>query len=314
MHKKSATHRVAVLALPRVVAFDLTIATHVFGHDGHGRYATTVCSLDGGSIPTTTPGLALTVDATLDTLADADTVIVPGFARGPAPVRALAALTLAYRRGARIASICTGAFALAQAGLLDGRRATTHWVHAEALAREHPRVTVDANALYVDEGPVLTSAGLAAGLDMCLYLVGRDHGQSAAIQRARNMVTPLHRAGGQAQFIPAGTATEDDELATVTAWASANLHRPITVADLARQGVMSTRTLHRSFRNQFRMSPQAWLTQQRLRAACALLENAEITIDEVARRTGLGTATNLRTHFHRAFATTPTAYRRAFTP
>ncbi|GLH96360.1 GlxA family transcriptional regulator [Phytohabitans aurantiacus] len=277
-------------------------------------WATTICSLDGGSIPTTTSGLALTIDATLDALTDADTVIVPGFARGPAPVRALAALTLAYRRGARIASICTGAFALAQAGLLDGRRATTHWVHAEALAREHPRVTVDANALYIDEGQVLTSAGLAAGLDMCLYLVGRDHGQAEAIQRARHMVTPLHRAGGQAQFIPAGTDTGDDDLAAVTAWANANLHLPITVADLAKQGVVSTRTLHRTFRNRFGMSPQAWLTQQRLRAACTLLEDVEITIDEIARRTGLGTATNLRNHFHRAFATTPTAYRRAFTP
>jgi AraC family transcriptional activator FtrA len=298
----------------RTVTRWVAIATHVFGHEGHGRYATTICSLDGGSIPTTTSALALTIDATLDELTDADTVIVPGFARGPAPVRALAALTLAYRRGARIASICTGAFALAQAGLLDGRRATTHRVHAEALAREHPRVTVDANALYVDEGQVLTSAGLAAGLDMCLYLVGRDHGQAAAIQRARHMVTPLHRAGGQAQFIPAGTDTGDDDLAAVTAWANANLHLPITVADLAKQGVVSTRTLHRTFRNRFGMSPQAWLTQQRLRAACTLLEDVEITIDEIARRIGLGTATNLRNHFHRAFATTPTAYRRAFTP
>ncbi|MDH2426129.1 helix-turn-helix domain-containing protein [Sphaerisporangium sp. TRM90804] len=314
MRKESAMHRVAVLALPPVVAFDLTIATHVFGHDGQGRYATTVCSPDGGSVPTTTPGLDLTVQAALDALDGADTVIVPGFARGPAPARALDALAEAYRRGARVASICTGAFALAQAGLLDGRRATTHWVHAQALAREHPRVTVDANALYIDQDPVFTSAGLAAGLDLCLYLVGRDHGQSAAIQRARHMVTPLHRAGGQAQFIPAGAQGQDDELAAVTAWANANLHLPITVLDLARQGVVSTRTLHRTFRDRFGMSPQAWLTQQRLRAACALLENGQITVEEVARRTGLGTATNLRTHFHRAFATTPTAYRRAFTP
>jgi transcriptional regulator GlxA family with amidase domain len=314
MRNKSAIHRVAVLALPQVVAFDMTIATHVFGHDGEGRYAATVCSLDGGSVATTTPGLALTVDATLDALVGADTVVVPGFARGPAPARALAALRSAYRDGARIASICTGAFALAQAGLLDGRRATTHWLHTEALAREHPAVIVDANALYVDEGRVFTSAGLAAGLDLCLYLIGLDHGQSAAIRRARFMVTPLHRAGGQAQFIPAGAAEEDGELAAVTTWASANLHLPVTVADLARQGVMSTRTLHRAFRRRFGMSPQAWLTQQRLRAACTLLEDAEITVDEVARRTGLGTATNVRAHFHRAFATTPTAYRRAFTP
>ncbi|MEV5205974.1 DJ-1/PfpI family protein [Micromonospora sp. NPDC053740] len=314
MRKSSATHQVAVLALPRVVAFDLTIATQVFGHEGHGRYAMTVCALDGGSVTTTTAGLELTVAATLDALDDADTVIVPGFRRGPAPTRALEALRLAHRRGARIASICTGAFALAQAGLLDGRRATTHWAHADALAHEHPLVSVDAGALYIDEGEVLTSAGLAAGLDMCLYLVGRDHGQAVAIQRARHMVTPLHRAGGQAQFIPVDVTGPDDELAAVTAWASGNLHRPITVADLARQGVMSSRTLHRAFQSRLRMSPRAWLIQQRLRAACTLLEDGGITIDEVARRTGLGTATNLRAHFQRAFATTPTAYRRAFTP
>ncbi|MEU4555863.1 AraC family transcriptional regulator with amidase-like domain [Micromonospora violae] len=314
MRKSSATHRVAVLALPRVVAFDLTIATQVFGHEGHGRYATTVCALDSGPVSTTTAGLGLTVAATLDALDDADTVIVPGFRRGPAPKRALEALRLAHGRGTRIASICTGAFALAQAGLLDGRRATTHWAHADALADEHPRVLVDPNALYIDEGEVLTSAGLAAGLDLCLYLVGRDHGQDVAIHRARHLVTPLHRAGGQAQFIPVGGEGEDDELVAVTAWAISNLHRRITVADLARQGVMSSRTLHRSFQNRFRMSPRAWLIQQRLRAACTLLENGDITVDEVARRTGLGTATNLRAHFQRAFATTPTAYRRAFTP
>ncbi|MEV4571886.1 helix-turn-helix domain-containing protein [Nonomuraea jabiensis] len=314
MRKEPATRRVAVLALPSVVAFDLTIATHAFGHEGQGRYAVTICSLDSGPVPTTTSGLGLTVEAGLDALGAADTVIVPGFARGRAPERALDALALAYRRGARIASICTGAFALAQAGLLDGRRATTHWVHAAALAREHPLVKVDANALYIDEGQVLTSAGLAAGLDLCLYLIGRDHGQSAAVQRARHMVTPLHRAGGQAQFIPSGESVEDAELAGVTAWASANLHLPISVADLARRGMQSTRTLHRNFRTRFGMSPRAWLIQQRLRAACTLLEDGDITVDEVARRTGLGTATNLRAHFHRAFATTPTAYRRTFTP
>ncbi|MER7892419.1 helix-turn-helix domain-containing protein [Micromonospora sp. NPDC094482] len=314
MRKETATHRVAVLALPSTVAFDLTIATHVFGHDGEGRYALTICSLESGAVSTTTAGLGLTVEAGLDALADADTVVVPGFARGRAPVQALAALALAYRRGARIASICTGAFALAQAGLLDGRRATTHWLHADALAREHPQVTVDANALYIDEGQVLTSAGLAAGLDLCLYLVGRDHGQSAAIHRARRMVTPLHRAGGQAQFIPSSATVDAVELADVTAWATANLHLPITVSELARRGTQSTRSLHRAFQARFGLSPRAWLVQQRLRAACTLLEDGDLSIDEVARRTGLGTATNLRTHFRRAFAATPTAYRRAFTP
>ncbi|WP_144122567.1 GlxA family transcriptional regulator [Catellatospora sichuanensis] len=314
MRKKAATHHVVVLAMPSVVAFDLTIATHVFGHEGHGRYAVTICSPEPGASATTTSGLCLSIEAGLDAMADADTVIVPGFARGPAPRRALDALNLAYRRGARIASICTGAFALAQAGLLDGRRATTHWFHADALAREHPRVKVDANALYIDEGQVLTSAGLAAGLDLCLYLIGCDHGRSAAVLRARHMVTPLHRAGGQAQFIPSDASADGGDLAHVTAWACANLHLPITVADLARKGMRSSRTLHRGFRTSFGMSPRAWLILQRLRAACTMLENPDITVDEVARRSGLGTATNLRMHFHRAFATTPTDYRRAFTP
>ena len=314
MRKSSATHRVAVLALPRVVAFDLTIATQVFGHEGHGRYTMTVCTLDGGSVTTTTAGLELTVAATLDVLDDADTVIVPGFRRGPAPPRALHALRLAHRRG-RPHRVDLHRRLRAGPGRSARRPPRNDPLGARRRARPRaPRVFVDANALYVDEGEVVTSAGLAAGLDMCLYLVGRDHGQAAAIQRARHMVTPLHRAGGQAQFIPVGVGGEDDELATVTAWASGNLHRPITVADLARQGVMSSRTLHRAFQSRFRMGPRAWLIQQRLRAACTLLENGGITIDEVARRTGLGTATNLRAHFQRAFATTPTAYRRAFTP
>ncbi|WP_433444917.1 GlxA family transcriptional regulator [Nonomuraea sp. CA-141351] len=312
MRKNPATHRVAVLALPLVAAFELAIAIQVFGHDDQDHYTTTLCSLDGASVTTTTRGLDLSVQAGLEALDDADTVIVPAFARGRAPEKALAALDLAYHRGTRIVSLCTGAFALAQAGLLDGRRATTHWFYADELAREHPRVEVDANALYVDEGQVLTSAGQAASLDLCLYLVGLDHGQSAAIRRARRMVMPLHRAGGQAQFIPPSQSTADAELADVTAWASANLHLPITVTDLARKGMQSTRTLHRNFQMRFGMTPRAWLIQQRLRAACVLLEDSTITIDEVARRTGMGTATNLRAHFHRAFATTPTAYRRAF--
>ncbi|HLL68053.1 MAG TPA: helix-turn-helix domain-containing protein [Micromonosporaceae bacterium] len=314
MRKESAIHRVVVLALPPVVAFDLTIATEVFGHEGQGRYATTVCSLRPGPTPATTPGLGLSVEAGLEALDDADTIVVPGFRRGAVPASALTALRRAHRRGARIASICTGAFALAQAGLLDGRRATTHWRHADALAREHPQVSVDARALYIDEGQIITSAGLAAGLDLCLYLIGRDHGPAVATQRARDMVTPLHRAGGQAQFIPTEAPAANPDLAAVTAWAGANLHLPITVTDLARQGLQSTRSLHRAFHRHLGTSPQSWLTHQRLRVACRLLENSDLSVDEVARRTGLGTPTNLRAHFRRAFATTPSDYRRAFTP
>ncbi|MFI7550089.1 GlxA family transcriptional regulator [Micromonospora sediminimaris] len=312
VREEPAIHRVAVLALPPVVAFDAAIATQVFGHEGLGRYEAVLCSLRAGPVPTTTPGFGITVAAGLEAVATADTVIVPGFRRGPAPAAAVDALRAAHQRGARIAAICSGAFALAQAGLLDGRRATTHWVHAAALAREHPTVQVDPAVLYVDEGTVLTSAGLAAGLDLCLYLIGLDHGQQAAIQRARHMVTPLHRAGGQAQYTVASAVLVGERLSGVTDWALANLHRPITVADLARQAMQSTRTLSRAFARELGTSPRAWLIAARLRRACALLESGDLTVEEVARRSGLGSAANLRLQFRRAYATTPLAYRAAF--
>jgi len=271
-----------------------------------------LCSLQVGPMATTTPGFGITVAAGLEAVAAADTVIVPGFRRGPAPTAALDALRAAHQRGARIASICSGAFALAQAGLLDGRRATTHWAHAGDLAREHPAVHVDPAVLYVDEGTVLTSAGLAAGLDLCLYLIGLDHGQPAAIQRARHMVTALHRAGGQAQYSLAGATAASERLTNVTRWALANLHRPITVADLARQAMQSTRTLSRPFAADLGISPRAWLIAARLRKACILLETGDLTVEEIARRTGLGSAANLRLQFRRAYNTTPLAYRSAF--
>jgi AraC family transcriptional activator FtrA len=312
MREESAIHRVAVLALPPVVAFDAAIATQVFGHEGCGRYEAVLCSLQAGPLPTTTPGFGITVAAGLEAVAAADTVIVPGFRRGPAPADALDALRAAHQRGARIVSICSGAFALAQAGLLDGRRATTHWAHAGDLAREHPAVHVDPAVLYIDEGTVLTSAGLAAGLDLCLYLIGLDHGQPAAIQRARHMVTALHRTGGQAQYSLAGATATGERLTNVTQWALANLHQPITVADLARQAVQSTRTLSRAFAAELGTSPRAWLIAARLRKACTLLETGDLTVEEIARRTGLGSAANLRLQFRRTYATTPLAYRSAF--
>ena len=314
VRKESARHRVAVLALPPVVAFDLTIATHVFGHEGEGRYEITLCSVRTGSMHTTTPGFDITVPAGLAALDDAHTVIVPGFARGPAPRTALRALRAAHERGARIASICTGAFALAQAGLLDGLRATTHWYHAAALAREHPAVTVDPTVLYVDEGSVLTSAGLAAGIDLGLHMIERDFGSSAALGRARSMVMPLHRAGGQAQFIPAGTGEAGSPLTDLITWADEHLDQPLTIADLARRALMSPSSLHRAFVEQLGTSPRAWLTTRRLRAACALLEDPAVTIEEAARRSGLGGTANLRLHFRRLMGTTPTAYRQAFAP
>lgn len=300
-----------ILALPEVVAFDLTIPLQVFGGDGDGNYRVTVCGLTAGPLESTL-GLTIQVDAGLEALAEADTVIVPGFASRRAPAHALDALRAAHGRGARVASICSGAFALAQAGLLDGRRATTHWFKADQLAAEHPAVQVDPSVLYVDEGDVLTGAGLAAGLDLCLYMVSLDHGEEAALSRSRSMVTPLHRAGGQAQFIPAATSALASDLSAVTEWALERLDAPLTVDDMARQALQASRTFARNFQAELGISPHAWLTGERLRRACALLENDDVAIEEVARRSGLGSAANLRLHFRRAFSTTPSAYRSAF--
>jgi transcriptional regulator GlxA family with amidase domain len=331
-------HHVVVLALPSVVAFDLTIATHIFAHATGGRYRMTLAGLRPGPVRTTSP-FTINADTGLAALAEADTVLVPGFAfyrlpgvrptenarlSGSSPnsgsaranssnfQNSLKALKVAHDRGARIASICTGAFALAAAGLLDGRRATTHWMHAAELQRRFPAVTVDPSVLYVDEGTVLTSAGIAAGIDLCLHIVGRDHGEQVAIDVARRMVTPLHRAGGQAQFIPAAPTTVTGEMRAVLDWAQHHLHEPLTVADLARRALQAPRTFNRAFQAQLGMSPHAWLTERRLRVACELLENPGIPIEDIARRAGMGSATNFRLHFRRAYATTPTAYRAAF--
>ncbi|HVX44647.1 MAG TPA: helix-turn-helix domain-containing protein [Mycobacteriales bacterium] len=312
MRKDPAIHHIAVLALPRVVAFDLTVPVQVFGQDGTGRYAVTLCTAEPGLVPTTS-GFGIEVRAGLGALRRADTVIVPGYDRGPVPAPVVTALQRAYERGARISSICTGAFALAAAGILDGRRVTTHWQHAPELAQRFPQVRVEPAVLYVDDGPVHTSAGVAAGIDLCLHLFALDHGEPAAVERARRLVSPLHRAGGQAQFIAGDAPAVAAEMAAVTEWAAANLHRPITVADLARRAMQSPRTFTRRFQTDVGTSPHAWLTRQRLRLACRLLEDPAVPIDEVAERSGMGSAANFRLHFRRAFDTTPTTYRAAFT-
>lgn len=311
VRKDLAVHRVVVLALPHVVAFDLTIATQVFGHEKHGRYRVELCSPSPDQVLTTS-GFSISIGAGLEALTAADTVIVPGFSVRPVPESALDSLRAANARGARIASICSGAFALAEAGLLNGRRATTHWARVDELARQYPDVIVDPKVLYVDTGDVLTSAGLAAGLDLCLHMISTDHGEAASVERARDLVMPLHRAGGQAQFVATSPDDLDGELAAVTEWALAHLHLPITVADLAGRALQAPRTFCRNFQAAVGRSPHAWLVDQRLRLACRLLEDGDIGIDEVARRSGLGGAANLRLHFRRSFATTPTAYRSTF--
>ena len=306
-------HRVTALALHEVVAFDLSIPAQVFGHsDERERYAFEVCTPAPGLVATTT-GFAISVSQGLDALRRADTVIVPGFMPTADPPAAVsAALREASARGARVASVCVGAFALAAAGLLDGRAATTHWQHADDLSRRFPAVEVRPEVLYVDAGPVLTSAGISAGIDLCLHMMRADHGADAAAAASRRMVAALHRPGGQAQFMQRPLPEADPTLAITLAWAVTQLQRPLTVAELAAHAGYSTRSFSRHFQATMGMSPMRWLTAQRVLEARRLLERTELSIEEVARRCGLGSAAGLRLHFAREVATTPTAYRAAF--
>lgn len=310
-------HRVAVLALDGVVAFDLSVPAQIFGHvDERARYKLRLCGAETGPVPTST-GFDVVATHGLEALARADTVVVPGIGdrerARPEPV--LAALRAADERGARIVSICTGAFVLAQAGLLDGRRAATHWRDAAALARLFPAVTVDRDVLYVDEGRVLTSAGVAAGIDLCLHLVRRDLGAEHANRIARRMVVAPHRGGGQAQFVERPVpATAGDGLGPTCAWMLERLHEPLTVAAMAHHAARSERSFARHFRAATGTTPLRWLHEQRVLHARRLLEETALAVEDVAQRAGFGTAASLRTHFIRATRTTPTAYRRAFTP
>ena len=303
-----------MLAIGEVVAFDLAIATQVFGHRDEDLYALEVCGEAPGPVPTST-GFALLVPAGLDALARADTVVVPGYVPRPGALSPalLDALRAAAARGARMVSICTGAFALAHAGLLDGRRATTHWQHAAALAARFPRVTVDEDVLFVDEGRVLTSAGVAAGIDLCLHIVRGDHGTEAANRTARRMVVSPLREGGQAQYVTAPVAAvPGGGLAATRTWMLQHLGEPLAVADCARHAGWSGRSFARRFSAETGTSPLRWLHAQRVLEARRLLESTDLSVEEVAVRCGFGTSTALRQHFRRLTRTTPTAYRRAW--
>ncbi|MFE0099992.1 helix-turn-helix domain-containing protein [Streptomyces sp. NPDC059009] len=264
-------------------------------------------------------GLSLRTPFGLEGLTGADTVIVtsvpdPCVEDGePLPPGLADALRAAHDGGARMVSLCTGAFALAEAGLLDGRRATAHWMHTAQLAARYPKVTVDDSVLYVDDGDVLTSAGLSAGLDLCLHLVRRDLGAHVANQLARRMVVPAHRTGGQAQFVDLSVpATDDAGLGPVLEWARERLDEPLTVTDLARRAALSPRTFHRRLRAATGTTPLRWLLGQRLGRAQSLLEATDLPVEKVAELSGLGTANNLRHHFLKQVGVSPGAYRRAF--
>ncbi|MFD8810595.1 GlxA family transcriptional regulator [Streptomyces sp. NPDC059627] len=306
-------HRVVVVALENVLALDIGIPLQVFGSWPDGPYTLTVCAEQPGLVAMH-GGPALSVADGLDALATADTVIVPGYMEPDTPSAAVsAALAEAAARGSRMVSICLGAFALATAGLLDGRRATTHWQYAATLAKQYPQVTVQSEALYIDEGHVLTSGGVTAGLDLCLHLIRRDHGTRLANQRARLLVAAPHRTGGQAQFIDLPVLPDlDDGPAPVYEWALRNLHQQLTVDQLARKAGMSRRTLIRRFHADTGRPPMRWLLDARLGLARELLESSDLTVEAVARRCGLGTPANFRTLFKAHVGVPPRAYREMF--
>ena len=309
-------HRVVALAMDRLVLLDLAAPAHVFGQWGGDRYRFVVAGERRGPLITSS-GFEVVAGAGLRALASADTVIVPGYdgasRRPPEPV--LRELQRAAGRGARMVSICTGAFALAHAGLLDGRRATTHWDSAAIFRSLFPAVSLDPNVLYVDEGQILTSAGVAAGLDLCLHIVRRDHGAEAAARIARQTVVAPHRDGGQAQFIERpidSRANGSAQLDRTRAWALERLDQPLTVTDMARHACVSPRTFARRFRAETGVSPYQWLLAQRVLWAQQALETTDAPIEEIACMGGFADAAALRYHFGRAVGTTPTSYRRTF--
>lgn len=321
-------HRVVALLNEPQSPFELACAAEVFGSERPDlpvHYDFGICARTPGQLRTTV-GYALLAEAGLEALGRADTVIVPGWqpTGGPVPPDVLDALRAAHRRGARIAAICTGAFVLAQAGLLDGRRATTHWRRTAQFAAAHPRVRVDPDVLYIDHGDVATSAGSGAGIDLCLHLVRTDHGAAYAAQIARSMVLPPHREGSQLQYVahspggsgygpgPGAAQGADESLAPVLEWALSRLDSELTVDRLARRAGLSSRTFARRFARQLGTSPGQWLLRQRLDAARSLLERTDLPVETIAARVGLSSAVNLRRRFRAALGTTPGAYRRVF--
>lgn len=311
-------HRVAILILESVVLFDLGVPCQVFGWGredvGEVRYQSAICAAVPGKVRTAM-GVYMEAPHGLEALESADSVIVAGISDldVPIPPEVCRALAEAAARGTRIASICTGAFVLAEAGLLDDRGAATHWEDAPLLAARYPAVRVDEKVLYVDEGQVLTSAGIAAGIDLCLHLVRRDHGAEVANAVARRLVVPPHRSGGQAQFAerPMPVA-EAGGLEATREWMLNHLAESLTIEQMARHACVSRRTFLRHFRAETGVSPLQWLIHQRIIIAQHALEVTDDSVERVAAHCGFGSGQLLRQHFRRALGTTPSAYRAAF--
>jgi transcriptional regulator GlxA family with amidase domain len=315
------THVVAVLALAPVVGYDMAIPPAVLGAataaDGTALYDVRLCGLDRSPVPSL-GGYAVVPEHGPEALAEADTVIIPGTRipgpryHGTLPDDVAAALAL-IRPGTRIMSICTGAFVLAAAGLLDGRPATTHWAKADDFRRLYPAVKLDEDLLFVDDGDLLTSAGLAAGVDLCLHIARTDHGSDVANRAARYCVVPPWREGGQSQFIERQVPEQGSEgTAPTRAWVLRHLDADLDLETLARHARMSVRTFSRRFKAETSMSPGAWLLQQRVRHAQHLLETTDLSVDRVAAEAGLGTAASLRHHLRGTIGVAPLAYRKTF--
>ncbi|HEX6685358.1 MAG TPA: helix-turn-helix domain-containing protein [Candidatus Limnocylindrales bacterium] len=310
--------KVAVLAFDEIAAFELGVLCEVFGTDreadGFPLYDFSLCSVDGKPV-TSRSGFTVIPHSDLGPVETADLVAVPAHpVNTPLPDAAVEALRRAAERGAWILSVCSGAFALGQAGLLDGRRCTTHWKWADELSARYPNAHVVPDALYIQDGRVITSAGTAAGIDACLHLVRQEHGSNVATKLARRMVVPPHRAGGQTQFIeaPIPERTDCDTLQPLLEWLLTNLDKQLSVEDLAQRTHMAPRTFARRFRAQVGVSPHDWLTHQRVLFARRLLEETDLPVEQVAARAGFGDAAVLRHHFSKRAGTTPQHYRQAF--
>jgi AraC family transcriptional activator FtrA len=311
-------NRVAVIALDGIAPFELGVVAEVFGVDrtdlGMPRYDFTVCGVDGAPVRTK-PGFRIVPDADLGPVCEADIVAVPAHPIGTSPPPCVAAaLRHAADRGAYVLSVCSGAFLLGEAGLLDGRDCTTHWLYADELARRFPTARVQPNSLYVADGRLLTSAGTAAGIDLCLHLVRTLHGSTVATALARRMVVPPHRDGGQAQYVdtPLPRTPGAPSLEPLLTWMVGHLDRPLTVSDLAARTHMAPRTFARRFRAETGATPHDWMTAQRVLLARRLLEETDLPVDDIAARSGFADAAMLRHQFRRRMQTTPVAYRRIF--
>jgi transcriptional regulator GlxA family with amidase domain len=320
-----AVHTVAIITLEKCGAMDLSMPSLVFGHvhlapyteDSEPLYEVWVC---GPPVQATFPGAVpcfqVVPHRSWADAAEADTILVPGLCdyTDPPPPEVVELLRSAHSNGKRIGSICDGVFVLAAAGLLEGRRAAAHWGNAAELAELYPNVQVDDTVLFVDEGDIVTSAGGAACLDLCLHLVQRDYGSAVAAEAARHAVMPLARDGGQAQFIAYAEPASDGSLEPVMRWIDDRLDHELTLADIAAEAATSVRSLNRKFRAQTGTTPLQWLIRRRVFRARELLETTDLTVEEIAPRTGFGTAIALRQQFRRVVGTSPIAYRRAFTP